>query len=624
MRRIVVPFLMTLLLASAFAGCLGNATPEAKAASARQLGGKVSGAKAVLPGTYKFDGRYSQVLVEGPYKALNPVHLLIKAKDGVDIEIGYWLPDVPEGTKVPVLVHASPYHRPAGAVTKLAGTKLFLVDNFLPYGYAVAAVAVRGTADSGGCMDLMGKKEVSDLDTAITWLATQPWSNGNVGMTGVSYDGSTPWSVAATGNPHLKTIVPISGVPDVYGLMFRNGSAETRGPFLLNYLYYTYGWEPAVNGPNGPIQDPIAGGDANRTATHRVEGINCPESLEGFAWAAYSGTYGERDPQGWWAERNRKPLVEKNYKGSILSVQGLQDWNVDPSMVIPWVDQLNQTGVFTHQLLGQWPHANPDRLVQGKTQPPTRWDWAEQLLHWFDYWLKDMHNIDLGPAVQVQDSRYQWRVEETFPPRDATWMTYHLATGNALKLEAGPGGSVLLGPQAAAEAAPGPLQQATGGFRSLPGYKADFSTAPFDKPMQVSGLPRLHVTVTPSGTTGHLSAWLYDVDPSGKELRIGWTTMNLMFADGSEKAKPLMPNVPLLAKIQFQPLDAAVPAGHKLLVRVWEFQDNDRLPAIPPEPVTLNFGGSAKSTLEVPFVERAPSAFFMPPYPAEFKMPEPQ
>ena len=41
------------------------------------------------------------------------------------------------------------------------------------------------------------------------WLAAQPWSSGAVGMWGSSYSGLVQWEVAATGNPHLKAMVPM-------------------------------------------------------------------------------------------------------------------------------------------------------------------------------------------------------------------------------------------------------------------------------------------------------------------------------------------------------------------------------------------------------------------------------
>jgi putative CocE/NonD family hydrolase len=629
MRRLAAASLFAAFLLTAFSGCLSEDSASGlKEKDARQLGAGTPASKIVTPGTYKFDARYSQVLADGPLTKTKPVLQMIKGKLGQDIEIGYWLPDLSAGAstlapdgKVPIIVHASPYHRPAGTVVREAGLKQFLVDNFLPYGYAVAAVAVRGTGDSGGCMDLMGNKEISDLNDAITWLGSQPWSNGNVGMIGVSYDGSTPWSVAAAGNPHLKTIVPISGVPDVYGLMFRNGSAESRGPILLNYLYYTYGYAPSISTPAGTITDPVAGGDSNRTAAHRLEGLVCPESWTGFMASLYAGVHGERDPAGWWNERNRKPAVAQKYKGSVLSVQGLQDWNVDPMMVIPWADQLDQSGIPTYQLLGQWPHASPDRKSQQQQSlPTTRNDWAEYLLHWFDYWLKDIKTIDLGPKVQVQDDKFQWRAEDRFPPVDATWSRLHLSSGNKLTETSGAAQDILLAPAPLVAENPA-LRQVAESMRAVPGYSADFYLAAFEEPTQISGMPRLHVTVTPHGTSGHLAAWLYDVDGKNTMKRIGWTQMNLNFADGSEKSKPIVPNMPLVARMEFQPLDAYLPAGHRLMVRVWEFQEADRLPALPPGPVTLKVGGTASSTLEVPYVQRAADTYFQPPFEDSFKMP---
>ncbi|MBI2078080.1 MAG: CocE/NonD family hydrolase [Euryarchaeota archaeon] len=614
MTRLPAVSIVLFLALGSFAGCLDQENAGAGGAKGATKLGAAGDVTSVFPGTYKFDARYSQVVVEGTLQKLKPVHQFIKSKiDGADIEIGYWLPDVPAGTKVPVIVHASPYHRPAGAVTREAGMKLFLVDNFLPHGYAVAAVAVRGTADSGGCMDLMGQDEVRDLDQAITWLGEQPWSSGAVGMIGVSYDGSTPWSVASTGNKYLKTIVPISGVPDVYHLMYRNGTSESRGPILLNYLYYAYGWDPLPVGPLGT-------GDPNRSAEKRITGLACPESLQGLAWSVYSGVYGERDPLGWWAERNRKPGVEKNYKGSILSVQGLQDWNVDPNMVIPWADQLEQErGIYVKQMLGQWPHASPDRTNGGKSLPQTRWDWAEILLHWFDRWLKDMETVDLGPKVQVQDNTMRWRNEERFPPVDAEWATYHLGPGNQLVKQPGPAGSALLSPTPLVPCVQPPISVCLSQqFKSLPGYSADFSTPPVEAETLLSGTPRLHVTVVPKGPTSLIGGWMYTVDPSGKETKVGSTQMNLMFADGTEKAKPIVPNMPLLAKMEFQALDAVVPAGHKILVRLWQLPSTDRIASTPPFPVELQWGGSARSTLELPVIARGEADYFKPPFPTDY------
>jgi len=606
MRGIVLLAVLALAM-TGIAGCMDGSTTQTK-----REGGLVK-KDALLPVgnpvpqcAYKFDGNFAQVCTLGEFKELPFVRKHLPSKlDGADIEVGYWLPDVPAGTKVPIVLAASPYYGNLGAeMAKKSGYILRLTSNLIQHGYAVAGISVRGTGDSGGCMDLMGKKELADLDQALTWLGEQPWSSGSIGMIGVSYDGSTPWSAAAMGNKYVKTIVPISGVPDVYGLMFRNGSAEDRGPFLLNLLYYAF----------FARTDPVV---SERAAIHTAQGIVCPESWVGLGAAAYSGVTGGRDPAGWWAERNRKPLVEKNYKGSILSVQGLQDWNVDPSQVIPWVDQLNRTGVPAHQMLGQWGHNSPDgsRNV-AKDRSPQRWDWAQILLNWYDYWLKGQTTIDLGPAVQVQDSSFRWHYMESFPPRDANWTTYHLQAGNALALTPGAHGVVQLTPASVGEGAYSSLGPLRESIKSLPGYSAVFTTPPLERDMRISGLPRLHVVSQPHSATGSLAAWLYDVDEQNRETRIGWTSINLMFADGTETMKPIVPNQELMAKMQFEPLDSYLKAGHRVRVVIWEYSDGNRLPAIPPGPVSVHFGGTYKSILDLPLLEGGEERYFSPPFPS--------
>ena len=82
-------------------------------------------------------------------------------------------------------------------------------------------------------------------------------------------------------------------------------------------------------------------------------------------------------------------------------------------------------------LYGQWGHDYPDRdsghsgLSSGRgaeAYPYTlRWDWADDLLEWFDFYLRD-----IGPQprliAEIQDNMGGWRVENTYPPDDLEWM----------------------------------------------------------------------------------------------------------------------------------------------------------------------------------------------------------
>jgi uncharacterized protein len=74
-----------------------------------------------------------------------------------------------------------------------------------------------------------------DANSVIDWIARQPWSDGQVGMMGGSYDGFTQWAAAKFANKHLKTIVPV--VPNNPG----NGLPMQNNVFILaNYAWVYY------------------------------------------------------------------------------------------------------------------------------------------------------------------------------------------------------------------------------------------------------------------------------------------------------------------------------------------------------------------------------------------------
>jgi predicted acyl esterase len=612
--------LAALLTLTVLAGCAtGDAPDDSPDAGtlAPNVGGSDKVVTSVFPGQYNFTGPYSRVLTPGTLAIKDPVRVEIDSPLGGSIEFGLFLPDTAE--KVPILLFSTPYldaedsvarqqaqaqgQNPPPTVVAPSAAVRSLIENFVPHGYAVVTHSVRGTGGSDGCNDLMGPGELADIDTALTWLGTQEWSSGAIAMTGVSYDGSTPWTAAATGNPYVKTILPISGVPDLYGLMYRNGSSESRGPFLLNALYVQGGIDSGE-----PAQAP---------------GRLCPEAAEGLALSGVAGVLGE-DPTGYWQARNRKPMVEANYKGSVFSIQGLQDWNVDPSQVVPWVDELESKGIRTRQLLGQWGHAWPDGLgedganvdcsdTNGLPGACVRADWKEIMLRWLDQELKGL-DVDTGAAVQVRDNLGRWRNEEHFPPRDTTWTRLNLNHG-LLTDDAGPAQSFILYPAGAAgNPFPGIPEFPSAADVSVK-QAADFALPPATEDMLVVGLPKVHITVTPQGPGGYMGATLVDVDPDGVERFIGWTSMNLAFADGTTTRKEVVPGEPLEVKMEIQPMDAVIQKDHQLVLRLWVLADRDRLPTLPPSTVALETGEDGMSVLLLPTVVRGPEVYFTPPMP---------
>jgi hypothetical protein len=118
----------------------------------------------------------------------------------------------------------------------------------------------------------------------------------------------------------------------------------------------------------------------------------------------------------------------------------------------------------------------------------------------------------------------------------------------------------------------------------------------------------------PEGPGCTLAAWLYLRDADGQMERIGWTAMNLLFADGGREATPVVPGEPLVARMQIQPMDALVPAGSELVLRIWQYPPNDRRVSPIATPIELQWG-SGRSLLELPLVVRDGSTGFAPPFP---------
>ena len=96
-------------------------------------------------------------------------------------------------------------------------------ERFVPEGYALVRVDVRGTGRSPGFMDLLCTRETQDLYECIEWAGTQAWSSGRVGLSGVSYLAMNQWQVAALNPPHLTAICVWEGCSDFYREFTRHG-----------------------------------------------------------------------------------------------------------------------------------------------------------------------------------------------------------------------------------------------------------------------------------------------------------------------------------------------------------------------------------------------------------------
>jgi uncharacterized protein len=96
-------------------------------------------------------------------------------------------------------------------------------EKWVPDGYACVRVDSRGAGRSPGYLDVWSPRETQDLYQCIEWAGTQSWSNGKVGINGISYYAMNQWQVAALKPPHLAALCIWEGASDYYREVCRHG-----------------------------------------------------------------------------------------------------------------------------------------------------------------------------------------------------------------------------------------------------------------------------------------------------------------------------------------------------------------------------------------------------------------
>jgi predicted acyl esterase len=94
---------------------------------------------------------------------------------------------------------------------------------WVPLGYVIVNVDARGTWYSEGTSTFLSPEEAEAFYDAIEWAGTEPWSNGKVGLTGVSYLSQSQWKTAALRPPHLAAMNIWEGWSDTYREVARHG-----------------------------------------------------------------------------------------------------------------------------------------------------------------------------------------------------------------------------------------------------------------------------------------------------------------------------------------------------------------------------------------------------------------
>ncbi len=151
----------------------------------------------------------------------------VRTRGGFEVSANVYRPNT-EG-RFPVIISMGPYGKddlPAQYDGTFSNGQIVVSEHaafetpdpeyWVHFDYVVITADSPGSGLSGGDMDLFGPIENKAFYDLIEWAGVQPWSNGNVGLGGVSYFGVTQWYVAALNPPHLKAIMPSDGLTDLY------------------------------------------------------------------------------------------------------------------------------------------------------------------------------------------------------------------------------------------------------------------------------------------------------------------------------------------------------------------------------------------------------------------------
>jgi putative CocE/NonD family hydrolase len=171
----------------------------------------------------------------------------LETRDGVVLRYSVLLPEA--SGRFPVIINYSGYDPGAiggseyenGDTAMSRNLDRFLLEN----GYAVMGVNARGTGCSEGTFDFLGPEYGRDGYDTVEFAASQPWSDGNVGMANWSWAGMSQLMTAAEQPPHLRAIAPGMVVGDMRRDSWAPGGVPAPG-FIIGWRGYLHNRWDAV------------------------------------------------------------------------------------------------------------------------------------------------------------------------------------------------------------------------------------------------------------------------------------------------------------------------------------------------------------------------------------------
>lgn len=537
--------------------------------------------------------------IEPPSPAMYGVRMenvWIPMKDGVRLTATLYMPDgAKPGEKFPALLDYLPYRKDDST----AAGDYPINAYFARRGFVGARVDIRGFGSSEGRPTdrEYSEQEQIDGEQVIHWLAVQPWSNGKVGMYGISWGGFNALQMAMRNPPELKAIIAVDATEE----LFHDDIHYIDGLMHVDEFELNMDMAPGMTGaPDYTIDEKVLGARFDAA----------PWSLEYFEH--------QRDGPFW-----RSPVRPlKEIKVPCFLIGGLADGYRDS---IPRM--LEQVGAPVKALIGPWSHSYPNDADFGP-----RIEWREDAVRWWDYWLKGRDTGVLRDPKLVIYMRHwfppdpnletvpgEWRSETGWPPPEQKQSLLYLQPNHALSIEppAYDMHRLKYVPSIGVEA----------GFwwgellsdqRPVDAFSLVYDSAPLSEELAIMGRPHALMQASADAPLANWFARLSDVAPDGTVTQITGAGLSGAQRESMIDPKPLEPGKVYPMDIEMHLTTWVFPKGHRMRLSV----SNALWPMVLSTPynmtTSLQLGGAQGSRLSLPIVPVAGvPARVSPPQPTE-------
>jgi predicted acyl esterase len=462
-----------------------------------------------------------------------------------------------------------------GSTNKYQSWELVDPEKWVPDGYACLRVDSRGAGRSPGTLDVWSPREADDLYQCVEWGGTQPWSNGKVGIDGISYYAMNQWTVAALQPPHLAALCIWEGSSDYYRELCRHGGMLSDFffswyPRQVASVQHGVGERGAKSSVTGEL---VAGPETLPEAELKKNLADCPG--EALSRRLIDDYYRSRTAD--FAKITAPLLSAANWGGQGLHPRGNFEGFLRAGSQQKWLEVHGDTH-FSHF------YTNYGLGLQKR---------------FFGHFLKgEDTGWDKQPKVQLNirhpGEKFAVRHENEWPLARTQWTKFYLDPGTRALTHDAPGGQ------------PRPLSY------DPMGEGVTFLTAPLTHAMEITGPVAAKLTVSSASTDADLFLALRVFDPQDKEVvfigtndprtpvGLGWLRASHRKTDPAQSLPyrpwhthdeewPLTPGEPVDVDVEIWPTCIVVPPGYRigLTVRGKDYEYDGTDAALPHAPYPM-------------------------------------